>query len=137
MSFTEGTLHAFLECVADDQPTRSPAGVLPISMDMDLRQVQDMVSTPGQGFQGTDGVLRWVMNHDRNFKELGLGFVVLSSYGPGYTTVFNNARTRLFILLYNDASAHWKLAYFVSNRHPTTLYSTIDLGLLCLIKPLL
>ena len=102
-TLTATTLPLFLTAIYEDQdkkvPVRSPS----------LLETRRLVSTRGTTFQGTDTILRWLLQYDVLFQQLKLGFIILSSFGPGYTTILGENRAEFFILLFNHAGAHWQL----------------------------
>lgn len=116
-SVTNHTVAAFLDCMLEDP--RPPAGLRHCHQLLGQNRAQDacdrvraLISTPGTRFQGTDMCLRWMVCYCPVFVQNKLGFLVFSSFGPGYTTEIKTATTEHFILLFNDAARdHWQLAY--------------------------
>ena len=78
-----------------------------------VRQVQRIVMTAGQTFQGTDVCLQQLMEHSAFFRG-GLGTAVLTAHGPGFSVVqpdFHATERARYLLLYCDGNSHWRLAH--------------------------
>lgn len=74
-----------------------------------VQQTQMHVRTNGWTYIGTDDTLQWMA------RKSHLGFVVLSSFGPDFTTVIQNEHSTKYLMLYNIANSHWQLAYLGSS----------------------
>ena len=112
-SITEKTLYEFIELLMEDQKQHIINGSQQIDHSFDLQKIQELISEPGPRFQGSDITLRWLITRDPVFKKYGIGFVLFSSFGPGYTEILNEEAANHFILLFNHANVHWQLVNVV------------------------
>ena len=112
-SITQDSLKEFLQLMIDDQSQKLLPNATVIDSSYSLQQVQSLISEPGPRFQGTDAVLRWLVDRDPLFSEYGIGFVLFSSFGPEYTEILSEDSANCFIILFNHANSHWQLGNVV------------------------
>jgi hypothetical protein len=105
-TITERNVDAFVKLVSEDQ--RHVRG--------DCQRVRELIKTDGHTFQGTDGVLRWLVTHQRYFTRMNIGFACFNDYGPDHTQVIGTDTTLTYILLYNNPNSHWRVVNVVSGE---------------------
>lgn len=116
-SVTLETMDTFVKDVGEDQQEKIFHGSLAVESLMIIQNkeerlcnLRNLIKTVGWSFPGTDVILRWFVTHCDELKSLNIGFVVFSTFGPGYTTVIGTESTTVYVLLFNHANAHWQLA---------------------------
>jgi hypothetical protein len=131
-TLTHETLPAFLTAIQEDQHHKILYGSHELKDSHALSTVQAIVRTNGNTFQGTDVVLRWLVEKDQMFNQLRIGFIIFSTFGPGYTTIINEDYAENFILLFNHANTHWQLVNIVNEKQ--VCFSTVSKNVLNMIK---
>lgn len=116
-TITVDNVGSFIESVSEDQSKKIFTGSVSMS---DIKSdnksnlasmIRTLILTPGWCFPGTDVVLRWLHKHSVVFARIG--FIVYSSFGPGYTTVIRKNADDIFFLLFNQPNKHWQLVHIV------------------------
>uniref|UniRef100_A0A6C0BMI3 OTU domain-containing protein n=1 Tax=viral metagenome TaxID=1070528 RepID=A0A6C0BMI3_9ZZZZ len=108
------TLSAFCDMILDEQRSGRARGsanmerVIKNATPKLLETLQALIKKPGRLFQGTDGCLRWLLEHHPQFVHYG--FVIFSSWGYHHTQVIETPKSRIYILIFNNAhTQHWQL----------------------------
>jgi hypothetical protein len=121
----------FISAIGEDQNEKLFDGSLSVQALMSCSDINDrltgiqaLIKTPGWAFPGTDIALHWLVVHSSLVRELKIGFLVFSTFGPGYTSIIRDQDTAIFLLLFNHANAHWQLANFKSTQN--ILFSSIS-----------
>jgi len=128
-------IKTFVQAIAADQATHQLPGSVsfgPLNVWLQenesqapqmIRHVKQIIRKSGTGFQGTDEVLRWFVNHSEFFISRKVGFVVFSAFGPDFITKIDRPETESYLLLYNAPNVHWQLANLLT--HDQTGYCSI------------
>jgi len=133
-TLSEETITEFLTNIKEDQDQQLLPGSKRVSVTEQVENVRKLVSSSGTTFPGTDVVLRWLLKHDDLFTYLKVGFVIFSTFGPGYTTILNKGADN-FILLFNHANMHWQLVNVIDANYVE--FSTVSSKVLDILKPYL
>jgi hypothetical protein len=132
-SLTEKNIASYVQLIADDHAQHLPFGshnfgkmAQYLQKPRACRQrclsiIQTIVKRQGRLHQGTDVTLKWLGLYSNWFQAANIGFVVFSSFGPGFTSIIGDMdKTDYYVLLFNHANAsHWQLAYinYKTNLH--------------------
>ena len=112
----------FINKTREDNHDFMPAGTYKISSKLTqtlnpterVKHIRKIVSTVGLAYQGSDITIRWLLTYSKWIRNNKIGFVILSSFGPAFTTVFDvpGENSSYYIMLFNSANSHWQLATF-------------------------
>jgi hypothetical protein len=134
-SITSETLPLFIDSMIEDQSQQTRVDGQRINHSYDLNSLRTLISSTGTAFQGTDIVIRWLLTYDPVFTRCAIGFILFSSFGPGYTQILNEESAEHFILLFNYANMHWQLMNVIDdNNHG---FSSVNKKTLQILKPYL
>jgi hypothetical protein len=77
-----------------------------------VNQMRRLAVSPGTRFQGTDVLLRQLVDHSSYFVKRSVGALTLNAFGPGFSGVMPPIVTHQrdhYIVLYCSNNAHWQM----------------------------
>lgn len=115
-----GNVLSFVKVICEDHAEYTPSGAIdwntisfPLEPPALLIMVRDMVLKPGESFQGTDIVLRYILQYSRYLQQLSVGIIAFNSFGPGFTEIYPRPSVlcrETYLCLYCHGNSHWKVA---------------------------